>query len=316
MNHRVYVSRFTHIVMFTTIPLAVLGVTMRGAPAATIQSASSLPAANTQTFDVASIRRNRAAEEERVDARDNVALPPAQMAAQPGGALVGNGISLLELIRDAYDFRLRPRSDISGGPGWLETERYDIIAKTSTAFGPAPPNALPPDAARLLRVLLADRFKLKMRTETRQRPLYNMVMARADRKLGEALVPSAGTCLGIYTPLPAPPAPQLPRCPFQLGGGRPFITGGITMKEFATFLANFPVINATVIDKTGLSGTYDLTVRFQGAQRAINNTLTPEQAELPLLPQAIEQQLGLKLEKTEGPVDVIIIEGAEHPSEN
>ncbi len=280
------------------------------------QSAAAPTGAADAAFDVVSIKRNKEAEEEREELRGNVAVAPSQMIVQPGGVLRGEGISLMELIRDAYDFRLRPKGDISGGPSWLETERYDVTAKTSSTFGAAPPNALPPDAARMLRALLADRFKLKMKTETRQRPLFNMVLAKADGKLGAQLKPADGSCLGIYTQQPPPPARPLPPCQFQLGGGRPLILGGITMKEFATFLANFPVINATVTDKTGLTGAYDLTVRFQGAQRAVTNTLSADQAELPLLPQAIEQQLGLKLEKTEGPVDVIVIERAEHPSQN
>ena len=80
-----------------------------------------------------------------------------------------------------------------------------------------------------------------MRTEKKKRNIYELRMARSDRTLGPGLVPSNGSCVGIY----APPGP-LPRCPFVLGGGRGFQTGHITMAELGTFFSAFPAINTTV----------------------------------------------------------------------
>ena len=111
--------------------------------------------------------------------------------------------------------------------------------------------------------MLADRFGLKIRTETRERAIYEMVMAKPERTLGPRLIPSEGKCLGIY----AEPKLNVPYCPFRIGGGQGFDTQNMTMPELAMFLSIFPAINTTVIDRTNLPGSFDVTLRFQGRSR-------------------------------------------------
>jgi uncharacterized protein (TIGR03435 family) len=270
------------------------------------------PSANIQ-FDVASIRRNTPEEQRRASVPPGVILPPSQSGVMPGPRLVAVGITLRELIRDAYGYQRRPQSDVSGGPGWLDTERYDINATASGDFGPAPPGQLPPRAELMLRALLAERFQLKLRAETQERPIFELVTTRPDKAPGERLVPSKGGCLGIYAE--QAPTPAMPRCPFRIGGGQGFDTSNMTMPEFAMFLSAFPAVNATVIDKTGLTGAYDISLRFRGIQQDLKGT-GPAPSDYPILVDALPEQLNLKLERTRGPVDVLIVERAERPTAN
>ena len=227
----------------------------------------------------------------------------------PGGRLEGTGISAMELVREAYGYTNRPAVDVTG-PGWLDIERFDVLIKADREdMGPGQPaGLLPLGAAAMLRDFLADRFKLKVRTEQKERNIYELRMARDDRKLGPGLAASNGSCVGIY----APPGPE-PRCPFILGGGRGFQTGHITMAELGTFFSAFPAVNTTVVDKTGLPGFYDVTMSaFIGGGVANAGPDDPR----PQMTTAVQQMLGLKLERVRGVADVIVVERIERPAEN
>jgi uncharacterized protein (TIGR03435 family) len=223
--------------------------------------------------------------------------------------LEGTGISTMELVREAYGYTNRPAVDVTG-PGWLDVERFDVLIKADREdMGPGQPaGLLPLGAAAMLRDFLTDRFKLKVRTEQRERNIYELRAARSDGSLGPGLKPSDGSCVGIY----APPGPQ-PRCPFILGGGRGFQTGHITMAELGTFFSAFPAINTTVVDKTGLTGFYDVTMSaFIGGGVANAGPDDPR----PQMTTAVQQMLGLKLERVRGVADVIVVERVERPTEN
>jgi uncharacterized protein (TIGR03435 family) len=273
-------------------------------------------------FDVASIRRNKAAEEERaarIAASPGIALPPGRARTQAGGTLNGTAMTVRELIRDAYGYRNRALSDVTGGPDWLDQERYDVIARASIEFPASSMLGIPPDAERLLRKLLQDRFGLKVRTEARRRDIYEMQMAR-EGKLGDGIKRSEGTCLSFYAFSTSPAvagagaaAQSKPVCSFVIAGGT-FSGGNMTMEELSKFLPAFPSINTTVVDKTGLQGGYDFTVLYQLANVAA--VQSAEVASRPLFNQAFEQQTGIKLVKTQGPVEVLIVESVERPTDN
>ena len=267
-------------------------------------------AQNRPAFDVVSIRRNTDAENQRANVPAGVILAPVRPQIMPGGRIVATGISATELIREAYGYQRRPPSDVTGGPGWIDSERYDVIATTSEPVGPAPPGGLPQAIALRLQTMLAERFGLKVKTETRERAIYEMVMARSDRTLGPRLVGAEGKCLGIY----AEPKAGVPYCPFRLGGGEGFTTQNMTMPELAMFLSVFPAINTTVIDRTNLPGSFDVSLRFRGAQQ----DLQPggPTSEYPLLVDAIPEQLFLKLQRARGPVDVLVVEQIQRPTAN
>ena len=107
-------------------------------------------------FDVVSIRRNTDVENQRASVPAGVILAPVRPQIMPGGRLVATGISATELIREAYGYQRRPPSDLAGGPGWIESERYDLVATTSEPVGPAPPGGLPQALAVRLQTMLAD----------------------------------------------------------------------------------------------------------------------------------------------------------------
>ena len=259
--------------------------------------------------EVATIHRNKEVEGVRAAAPPGQGFGPVRLRVLPGGRLDAVGISTMELIREAYGYTNRPAVDVTG-PGWVDVERFDVAIKADREdMGPGQPaGLLPLGAAQMMREFLADRFKLKVRTEKKERNIYELRVARDDKKLGPGLVQSDGSCVGIY----APPGPQ-PRCPFVLGGGRGFATGHITMAELGTFFGAFPAINTTVVDKTELPGYYDVTMSaFVGGGVANANADDPR----PSMFTAVQQMLGLKLERVRGTADVIVVERVERPTEN
>lgn len=291
----------------TVIALAVSVTAIAASVASAVRAQA--PLAAFPKVDVATIHRNKEIESIRAAASPNAPLGPSRLRVMPGGRLEGAGISAMELVREAYGYTNRPAVDVTG-PGWLDVERFDVLIKADREdMGPGQPaGLLPLGAAAMLRDFLADRFKLRVRTEQRERNIYELRMARDDRKLGPGLVASNGSCVGLY----APPGPE-PRCPFILGGGRGFQTGHITMAELGTFFSAFPAINTTVVDKTELPGFYDVTMSaFIGGGVANAGPDDPR----PQMTTAVQQMLGLKLERIRGVADVIVVERIERPTEN
>ncbi|HET9363103.1 MAG TPA: M56 family metallopeptidase [Vicinamibacterales bacterium] len=267
------------------------------------------------TFEAASIRLNT---------DPNVILHMQQVRAL-GQRVVAPSTTVRELIRYAYDYQFRPVSHVVGGPEWLDTERYEVNAQAPSWFSPAPGRGmLPREASAMLRAMLAERMKLKVHVETRVRLIHALVLDRADGQLGPKLTPAKGECQpSMATPDPKIP---LPPCPFLLqpiGTGSLYEMKGITMAELASTFGNFPDIDELVIDQTGLTGRYDMSVRSGGAMilspfappvpRSVEDIVA---SEFPPIRQAIREQLGLRLERTRAPVEVIVIEHVERPSEN
>jgi uncharacterized protein (TIGR03435 family) len=265
------------------------------------------------TFEVASIRLNR---------DPNVNMLISQVRALQHRVFTTSTTTVRELIRYAYDYQFRPVSLIVGGPDWLDTERYVLIAQAAAPFPPPPGRGmLPREASAMLRALLADRMQLKVRFEVRERPVYALVMDRPDGRLGPNLTPAKGECQPSMATID--PAIPLPPCPFLLipmANGGLYEMKGITMPELASTFGNFPDINELVVDRTGLTGPHDMSVRF-GRTMILSPFAPPvpgpvEVSEIQPIRVAIRQQLGLRLVRTRAPVDVIVIEYVERPSEN
>jgi uncharacterized protein (TIGR03435 family) len=184
----------------------------------------------------------------------------------------------------------------------------------------------------MLRSLLADRFKLVAHTEQRELPIYTLVKAREDGKLGSALKPAAVDCgpggRGRGGPPPPPPggpgaAPPLGAgCRAMMAPGR-LTAGGQPIEQLARMLA--PQLGRPVYDKTGLNGAYDFELVFMpeggrgmpiGPPPPGAPPLPPIDPDAPSLFTAIQEQLGLKLEAGRGPVDVIVIDSVQPPTED
>jgi uncharacterized protein (TIGR03435 family) len=219
---------------------------------------------------------------------------------------------------DAADPGLVSTTPVEGGPAWINSERYTINAK---ADGNASPEMM---QGPMLQSLLEDRFKLKIRRETRQVPLYALTVAKGGPKLQPF---KEGTCVPEVITFPPTPAPAGQR--YCKRGGRPggpnrvLDQEGITIDEFCkTFLSGSPVagLGRRVIDKTGLTGKFNIHIEFAPSSDALARMRAKgkENGEptAPSLPDALEEQLGLKLESTKGPGEFYVIEHVERPSEN
>ena len=220
----------------------------------------------------------------------------------PDGQLRIIGVTLRDLIRLAYP---SPSGQVrvDGGPSWITASRFDVIAKTD---GSRP-------TAAMVRRLLQERFALQARTATRDGTVFALVQARRNGQLGpsitEAPCPPASATPAVFNQsleesMRGSESPATECSAFRIGAGPTFLAESITMARFAAILSEFPMLgNSPVIDRTGLTGTYSFELRA----RADNNP-NPEAG--PLMPVALEEQLGLKLERGTGPIDTVIVEHA------
>jgi uncharacterized protein (TIGR03435 family) len=212
--------------------------------------------------------------------------------------------------------------EVVGGPSWLDSERYDINAKTDgKATGP---EMMGP----MLQTLLEERFQLKVHTETRETPVYALTVGKAGK-----LVPAKeGSCIPIDASNLGRPDTVTGVMPKYCGGGSMRMTNGAmvadipgaTMEEFAGRLLS-TYMQKKVVDRTGLTGRYDIHLEFAPERPAgpvmLNGAPAPPEVILPesgALPftAAIAQQLGLKLSSDKAPVEVIVVDRAEKPSGN
>ena len=245
------------------------------------------------------------------------ALPESRVA---GGRYIASNHSLRDLVKVAYDFWFDFR--IVVGPDWQTSRRFDIQAK---AEDPAADMA----AMRpMIRALLADRFKLKVHTETRELPIFALVVARNDGRLGANIKPSAADCSEAAKQLAAETirkeGPGAVATRLQKGQGLPCeimpvparVAGSMTMRANGasmTALAQFlwGPTGRVVQDRTGLSGLYDWEMTFD--RRVTQQPGPPSTSESPLLTTALREELGLKLESTRGLVEVLVIDSAALP---
>jgi uncharacterized protein (TIGR03435 family) len=218
-----------------------------------------------------------------------------------GGGLQVTGASLKNLISLAYD--VRP-FQISGDSQWVDTERYDIDARTANSDAKTPTDPAN-DRRKILeglKSLLADRFQLALHSETREQPVYALVVNKGGPKLQESTEPRS-----LIRKM-----------------GRGTLKGqSVGLGMLALNLSN--ELGRRVIDKTGLTGKYDFELKWASSQAAAPQlAATPQTAELavpadsegPSIFTALQEQLGLRLESGKGPVEVLVIDRAERPSKN
>ena len=215
---------------------------------------------------------------------------------------------------------------LAGGPNWLDSEHFDLTAKAEGEVTAEQINVM-------LQSLLADRFKLVVHHETRQLPAFHLTKARSDGKLGPALKPAAVDCgpTGRGRTDPAPTGPRvLPVMPASVAKG--VVTGcrqlrtpgwlmvaGQPMTVVAAMLTL--QLGQSVIDRTGLTGNFDFSVSYMPEDRSrpagpLPEGFPPINPDAPSLFTALREQLGLKLDPQRAPVDVLVIDQVEHPTEN
>jgi uncharacterized protein (TIGR03435 family) len=250
--------------------------------------------AQSYTFEVASVKRANP---------DN---PPGQgLSRAPGGRFNAVNAPLRFLILYAYQLQAY---QLIGAPDWIATERFDIVAKMEGD----PPSIVTtgPDPMRLAtRTLLADRFGLVVRSETRELDIYALTIAKSAAQLGRALKPSPEDCSVIAArakaAAPAPSADGTPPfiCGQSLAPGR-IRFGGYPLSLFANGLSQ--IVGRAVVDRTGLTGNWAFELTYAAEP-------SPD-SDAPSLFTAIQEQLGLKLEPTTGPVDVLVVDRVQRPT--
>jgi len=198
------------------------------------------------------------------------------------------------LIAAAYD--LNPRT-ISGGPAWIGSDHYDIVALTPGDAQPSRDKQM-----LMLRSLLTDRFKLTFHREQKEFSIYELNVAKSGPKLKKSAEPPDTAPALISTVYP-----QRILLPAR----------NTTMGEFVSLLQR-AVLDRPVVDKTGLSGKYDFDLEWAPDETQFGGEVAAASADAPSAPffTAIQQQLGLKLEATRGPVAALIVDNAERPSAN
>ena len=149
------------------------------APSASPRAQAPATDATAPKFEVASVRENTAD-----DGRISIGI-------QPGGRYNATNVPLWELIRQAYGIQ---RNQLVGAPDWIETTRFDVVAKAEGDIPRTAPGGPLGPLNLMIQDLLADRFKLRARRETRDLPIYALVLAREDRKLGAGLRESTTDC--------------------------------------------------------------------------------------------------------------------------
>jgi uncharacterized protein (TIGR03435 family) len=280
-----------------------------GALTAPIIQSQTAPA-NTPVFEVASIK------------------PCPESAGSPAprsspGRLATDCASLLNLIGNAYtsfaDGYLNlnsERAPIEGGPSWLTSASYDINAKAEG--NPSVPMMLGP----MMQKLLEDRFRLKIHRQTKEGPVYYLTVTRGGAKLQPF---KEGSC----KPWAVPP-PPLQSGEKYCGNTVRFLSSsleaqalGATLDEFSKTLHG--IVGRPVIDKTGITGRFDIHVKFsrEGTSQAVIPLRERDQPPPPSDPAgppsifvALQEELGLKLESGRGPVVTLVIDHIEKPSEN
>ena len=234
----------------------------------------------------------------------------------PGGGLIAENFSLQLLIQNA--FRLQA-FQISGGPGWMQSDGFNIDAKGAG-------QATQAQVYRMLRSLLEDRFQLKTHWETKELPVYTLSVAKNGPKLPK---PKEGSCLDANPN--APSAPPTPGRPPAIPCGAPMVMleqwiriqgGKVSIADLSKTLSM--VMGRTVIDKTGFADAFDLVLNFTPDEAVAGLPRAPrpdpgsatDPSAPPSIFAALQEQLGLRLDSTKGPVEILVVDHVEKPTEN
>ena len=279
--------------------------------------------AQTASFDVVSVKPS--------NPNPTGPLAGAPMLLPALGRLTATNVTLRMLVVAAYQ---KQPFQVIGGPEWQTSTKFDINARSED------PKLTTDQMLERLQTLLAERFKLKAHTETREVPIYELVLARGDGKLGAKLKPSTDNCpdfkaqqqemlealakggIGALAAM-RPAAGETRPCsivPMQVPGAIGMKATGQSLSTLVLMLTQ--VARRPVVDKTGLSGLYDfeLVIDMQTLMGLYADLgvavppLPPNLPEGPSLMTQLQEDLGLKLDSQRGPGEVLVIDSAELPT--
>jgi len=251
-------------------------------------------------FDVASVRPNKTGDAPY----SNFPLGPGDVYGASGGFFKATGLPLITYLGFAYKITGEQRKYLLPQlPSWATTDRFDIEAR-------APGNPTKDQMRLMMRALLADRFKLAVHNETREIPVFALVPVRPG-KSGPELRPHPDQsscppvadgiqCGGLFVLPPREPGRQ------RVGARN------VSLELIARTLTDMGNLGRPVLDRTGLTGTFDFSLEWtpdSGVNPAPDTSGPPFQ-------EALKEQCGLKLESQKGPFELMIVDRLEQPSEN
>ena len=214
--------------------------------------------------------------------------------APSGSGIFNRSTTLAWLISEAYDVH---DFQVSGGEDWVRTERYDVAARAGRDVSEA-------ELGEMVKALLADRFKLRIRTEMRDAPILELRLVRSDGQVGANLHNCSKE--------------EVPETPFRAP-----TNGTVAVSNCANGVPNLADLasrrlKTIVVDKTGLTGQWWYAVYYGELPQIPGVDLSQEKvnADLPSFEGALREQLGLRLERTRGPAPFIVIESVERPTPN
>jgi uncharacterized protein (TIGR03435 family) len=228
------------------------------------------------------------------------------IGAQPNGRFTVHNVPLRFIIQVVHEV---PAFRVTGGPDWIDSERWDIQAK---AEGAVPESQL----HAMMRALLVERFKLLLRSDTRQTAGFALVRARSSGPLGPQLRAHPEPCppQALDTAPPAIDAP--PPCGRMSGSDRVIRVSARPLSDFATVLARR--VARPVIDRTGLDGLFDLELRWTADARSsapLTQAPTATDDGISLFT-ALQEQLGLRLQSERVDADFFVVERVERPTDD
>ena len=283
------------LILLATLASATLGA----------QSPAQAPATAGPAFEVASVKPNTSG-------------PGSSSSNDQPGGYVATNIPLRRLI--AFAYRLNPAIDRDRivGPSWIDNTRYDVTARM-------PAGGRTDQIPDMLRALLIERFKLAVHTEMREEPVYALVRVRNDGPLGPQLTRSSLDCSkpeaflsssqGVGAGGGGTSPGDKPQCGIISNvdaNGAVMRGGGRSISDLARNLTGR--VNRTVVDRTGLTGAYDFTLRWTPDNFQNPSTAGDPSRDGTVIFTALQEQLGLKLETQRGPAEVLIIDHVERPT--
>jgi uncharacterized protein (TIGR03435 family) len=263
-----------------------IGIGMLNAPLSLAQAPDS--GGPSQSFDAASIKLDRSATDF------------SSTAFSRGGSFTARAATVRGLIEEAY----RLKDDrLVGGPDWVGSETYDIIAK--------PEKPVNNEQARLmLQTLLADRFHLKVHHEARELPMYALTTGKSGAKLKEAV---DSNCIPAPSGPPTGPPPRTGYCGGSIVSPGHMISRKVTVQKLAGTLSE--IMGRPVLDMTELQGVFDIDIHWTPDETQFGGVVKGDDSGAPSIFAALNE-LGLKLEARKGPVEILVIDHVERPSQN
>jgi uncharacterized protein (TIGR03435 family) len=272
----------------------VSGITISAQAPAASPSVHPAPLPPATTFEVATIKPNQSGEEvgRMMVSGDRLRATNMSVRTLIGAAFGHNGRHLL-------------KSQIAGGPEWMNADRFDIVAKADGNVRDLTSVAI------LLQKLLVERFQLKTHIEKREQPVFTLALARPDGRFGPGLQASTVNCQNARGPHAAAAATPAP-CASKFGDGA-IHARSYSMPNLVASLSS--IVDSVVIDQTRLTGTFDVELQWKPEPLA-GDAAAAALDDRPSIFTAVQEQLGLKLEPGRAPVDVVVVESVERPTQD